>query len=182
MSTKTTVVSTEATTPSSYTESAQERLQDLRQMRALIPRFVIPASPRDASRLSNAASVPAEFVELSIVSLANEKSLVRGDGTSPAELRDLMAYADAYAPFVDELEAFAQFVRYSVTFARNKAGSEALTTYSLAQRLAKRPETAHLAPYVADMRRALGRTPKLTAEERKLRAAAKAAKTAAQPS
>jgi hypothetical protein len=32
------------------------------------------------------------------------------------------------------------------------------------------------------MRRALGRTPKLTAEERKLRAAAKAAKTAAQPS
>jgi len=37
-----------------------------------------------------------------------------------------------------------------------KAGTEALTTYSLAQRLAKRPETAGLAPHVEDMRIALG--------------------------
>lgn len=30
-------------------------------------------------------------------------------------------------------------------------------TYALAQRLSKQRKTAHLAPYVADMRRALGR-------------------------
>ena len=181
-----TVVSTDGQIPvtpsTSYTDSAQARLQELRQMRALIPRLVIPESPRDRARLNSAASVPPEFIELTTVAVTNEQSLVRGDATPPAEVRDLTSFADAYGPFVDELEAFAQFVRFSVTAARHQAGIEALTTYSLAQRLAKLPRTAHLAPYVADMRRALGRARKLTAEERKQRAENKEAKTTVQPS
>jgi hypothetical protein len=180
MGTKEIVVATEVTPSISHTESAQARLQELRQTRALIPHFVIPESARERARLNSAASVPPEFVELTTVAVANETSLVRGDGATPAEIRDLMGYAEAYGPYADELEAFAQFVRHSVTAARHQAGVEALTTYSLAQRLAKRPRTAHLAPYVADMRRALGRMRKLTAEERKLRAEKKAAK-ATQP-
>jgi hypothetical protein len=180
MGTKETVVSTEVTSATSHTESAQARLQELRQTRVLIPHFVIPESPRERARLNSAASVSPEFVELTAVAVANEQSLVRGDAATPAEVRDLMSYAEAYGPYADELEAFAQFVRHSVTAARHQAGMEALTTYSLAQRLAKRPRTAHLAPYVADMRRALGRMRKLTAEERKLRAEKKAAK-ATQP-
>jgi hypothetical protein len=180
VSTQETVVSTEVTPSTSHTEAAQARLQELRRMRELIPHLVIPESRRDRVRMNNAASVPPEFVELTTVAVANERSLVRGDGATPAEVRDLTGYADAYAPFADELEAFAQFVRHSVTAARHQAGIEALTTYALAQRLAKRPRTAHLAPYVADMRRALGRVRKLTAEERKLREEKKAAK-ATQP-
>jgi len=174
VSTKETVVST-----TSHTEAVQARLQELRQMRELIPRLVIPASAKERSRLNGVASVPTAFVELTTVSLANEQSLVRGAAATPAEIRDLMAYAIAYAPFADELEAFAQFVRYSVTYARNQAASEALTAYALAQRLAKRPEGAHLAPHVADMRRALGRVRRLSAEERQRRAEAKEAQTAA---
>jgi hypothetical protein len=76
---------------------------------------------------------------------------VRGEGITPAESRDLMRYAEAYSPRADELEALG---RFSVNAARNAAGSEALTVYALAQRLAKRREHAGLAPYVADMRRA----------------------------
>ena len=53
--------------PNSYTEEAQARLQELRQMRERIPRIVIPADPTETSRLSSAASVPAEFVELTNV-------------------------------------------------------------------------------------------------------------------
>ena len=181
-----TVVSTDGQIPvtpsTSHTEAAQARLQELRRMRELIPRLVIPESPKDHVRLNNAASVPPEFIELTTVAVANEQSLVRGDGATPAEVRDLTSYAYAYAPYADELEAFAQFVRFSVTAARYQAGTEALTTYALAQRLAKRPRTAHLAPYVADMRRALGRVRKLTAEERKQRAENKEAKTTVQPS
>jgi hypothetical protein len=90
-----------------------------------------------------------------------------------------MSYADAYGPLADELEALAHFVRHSVTAARNKAGSEALTTYSLTQRLAKRPEYARLKPYAADMRRALGRMRKVSDEVLARRAAKKAAKQAA---
>jgi len=123
--------------------------------------------------------VPPEFIELTTVAVTNEQSLVRGDGTPPAEVRDLTGYADAYGPFADELEAFAQFVRFSVTAARHQAGTEALTTYALAQRVAKRPRTAHLAPVRG--RHALGRVRKLTAEARKQRAENKAAKTTEQP-
>lgn len=52
----------------------------------------------------------------------------------------------------DELEALAHFIRHRVKLARNKAGSDALTTYALAQRLARRPETADPAPHVDQMR------------------------------
>jgi hypothetical protein len=70
---------------------------------------------------------------------------------------DLTSYAEAYGPVADELEALASFVRHSVTAAKNKVGSEALTTYTLARRLSKRPEMADLIPHVDDMAKALGR-------------------------
>ncbi|HEX9986140.1 MAG TPA: hypothetical protein VGF69_22960 [Thermoanaerobaculia bacterium] len=143
--------------PLSHIAMAQARVDDLRQMRALIPRFTIPTFGQETTRLSAAASVPPEFVDLTTMALANEKTLTRTEAATVAELRDLSLFATAYGPLADELEAMAQFVRHSVTTARNKVGTELLTVYALAQRLAKRPEYAHLAPYVADMRRALGR-------------------------
>ena len=56
-----------------------------------------------------------------------------------------------------------------------------MTTYALAQRLAKRPQHAALAPHVADMRRALGRFRTLTAEEATKWKAAKTAPAAPTP-
>ncbi len=171
-----TSVSIESANP--HVEAAQARLQELRLMRDQIPRFLIPATSKEVVRLNSAASVPPEFVELTAVAVANQKTLARFDGATPAGIRDLLRYAEAYSPLADELEALAQFVRFSVNAARNAAGSEALTTYSLAQRLAKRREHAGLVPYVADMRRALGRTRKRSPEAVAKREAAKAAKAA----
>ncbi len=165
--------------PNPYADTAQERVQELRKWRELIPRFAIPETVDATRRLSVAASVPPEFIELTNVAVANETTLVLVGGVPPAEVRDLVTYADAYDPLADELEALAQFVRYSTTAARNKAGRQALTTYSLARQLAKQPETAHLKPRVADMRRALGRGKKLTPEEAAKKAAERAAKAAA---
>jgi hypothetical protein len=141
---------------SPYTATAQARVEEIRAMRERIPNFVIPASSGASRRLNSAASVPEQFVELAAVAVKNSEALVRGGGVDPAQIRDLMSYAEAYAPVADELEALAHFIRHSVMTARNKAGSDALTTYALAQRLAKRPETADLAPHVDDMRNALG--------------------------
>ena len=146
--------------PVSHTDAAQALVDQTRAMRQRIPNFVVPTSRGEASRLSNAASVPPEFVELSAVAVKNSTALVRGGALDPDQTRDLMTFADAYDPLADELEALAQFIRHSTLAARNKAGSEALMTYAVSKRLAKRPETADLAPHVADMRRALGRTRK----------------------
>lgn len=181
MSTNEKVVSNSESTAGSvetnpHVELAQARLQELRLMRDQIPRFLIPDSPKDAVRLTSAASVPPEFVELTVVAITNQKTLVRVESATPAEIRDQLRYAEAYSPLADELEALAQFVRFSVNAARNAAGSEALTIYSLAQRLAKRREHAGLKPYVADMRRALGRMRKQSPEAVAKKEAAKAAK------
>lgn len=162
-----------------YPETAQERILELHRWREQIPRFVIPEASDSARRLTSAASVPAAFVELTNVAVANQSVLVRAEAATPAQVRDLLSYADAYDPLGDELEALAHFVKYSVAAARAAAGTEALTRYSLAQRLAKQPEHAHLKPHVADMRRALGRSRKLTPEQAAQKAVDRAAKAAA---
>ncbi|HYC93562.1 MAG TPA: hypothetical protein VEO54_30430 [Thermoanaerobaculia bacterium] len=169
-----------ATVPSiNYAEAAQERIQELRRWREQIPHFITPETTDATKRLSSAASVPAAFIELTNLALANHMPLVRAEGATPAQVRDLVAYAEAFGPLADELEALAHFMRYSATAARNAAGNEALTTYALATRLAKRPATAYLAPHVADMRRALGRGRKPSPELLAQRAADRATKAAA---
>ena len=165
--------------PNTHAEAAQLRLEELRKWREQIPRFAIPETADATQKLSPAASVPPEFIELTNVAVANQTALVRGEGAPPAQVRDLVAYADAYDPLSDELEAVAHFLRHSTIAARNLAGTEALTTYALAQRLAKQKQYAHLRPHVADMRRALGRQRKPTLEQAAKNAADRAAKAAA---
>ena len=143
--------------PTSHTTAAQSLIERIRAMREEVPNFVFPTSKDERKRLSRAASVPPEFVELTAVAVTNSKALVRGGGADPAQTRNQMNMGDAFLPVADELEALALFIRHSAMAAKNKAGSDALTTYELAKRLAKHPETADLAPHVADMRRALNR-------------------------
>ncbi|HEX7152532.1 MAG TPA: hypothetical protein VF618_13675 [Thermoanaerobaculia bacterium] len=158
----------------SYTEGALARLQELRNMRGLIPHFVVPETPYAPSRMAVTASLPPDFVELAgVLAVANPDAVTRGQAASAAEMRELLAYAAAYAPLVAELEALTKFVRFSVIAARNRAGGEALAIYETAKRLAKRPEFANLAPHVAAMRRVLGKVP--SAEARARREAKKAA-------
>ena len=159
-------------------EAAQERLREVRTVRELIPNFILPVSAKESRRLNTAASVSPQFVEASASAMANEKALERAEVT-PAEMRDLMAYADAYGPVADEYEAMGQFLRHSINAARNRAGSEALATYNNAKRLAKIPRYARLAAYVADMRRLLGKARgKETQEQLDQRAKKVAAKAA----
>ena len=91
--------------PESHAEAAQLRLEELRQWRDQIPRFAIPETADATRRLATAASVPPVFIELTTVAVANHMALVRADGAPPAEIRDLVAYADAYVTLPDELEA-----------------------------------------------------------------------------
>jgi hypothetical protein len=119
MSTKENGVSTTQTqTPTLnnvHAEAAQGRVEELRRWREQIPHFVIPPSPTESRRLNNAASVPPEFVELTNLAVANQAALVRAEAPTPAEVRDLTSYADAYDPLADELEALAQFLRFSAS-------------------------------------------------------------------
>lgn len=165
--------------PNSYVQSVHARIQELRRWREEIPHFVLPRSVDATKRMNATSSVPIEFIEGTMVAMANEAALVRGDSASPGHIRDLVDFGKAHLPLADELEALAQFIRHSAAAARNEAGLEALNVYAQAQRLAKQPRYASLAPYVADMRRALGRAKKLTPEAAAQKAAERAAKAAA---
>lgn len=162
------------TTPS-YLEGAEALIDDIRALKDRVPKFVVPDSKKARLEIASAASVPPQFVDLAALAVRNHEELTRGGSFGLAQIRDRMNYADAYGPVADELEAMALFIRHSVTVAKNEAGSNALTTYALAKRLAKRPETANLAPHVEDMRLALG------ARGRKAKAKAKPAPQPAPP-
>jgi len=140
-----------------HNENAQALVAEVRAMRERIPNLTFPTVKGETRRFGSAATVPTELVELTSVAVKNNVALVRGGRPDPEVLRDLGEYADAYSPFADELEALASFVRHSVTVARNTVGIDALDTYNLTQRLAKRPGTADLAPLADAMSRALGR-------------------------
>ncbi|HEX3576950.1 MAG TPA: hypothetical protein VHY33_00185 [Thermoanaerobaculia bacterium] len=137
-------------------EGAEALIDDIRALKDRVPKFVVPESAKSRLQLAAAASVPAQFVDFAALAVRNNEELTRGGNFGLAQIRDRQTYADAYGPVADELEAMALFIRHSVRVAKNEVGSNALTTYALAKRLAKRPETAALAPHVDDMRRALG--------------------------
>ena len=158
------MATTTTTTNETYRDGAQTLIAQIRALREQVPKLQIPEPGRTRRNLASAASVPPEFIELASVTVRNSAALVRA-GADPEQARDLMSYAEAYSPVADELESLAYFIRHSVDVARNQAGSDALTTYALAQRLARRPETADLVPHVADMRRLLKRTRKAKAEQ-----------------
>ena len=139
----------------SYMEGAVALIDDIRALKERVPKFVVPGSKKARLEIASAASVPAQFVDLAALAMRNHEELTRGGSFGVPEIRDRVSYAEAYGPVADELEAMALFVRHSVRTAQNEAGSSALTTYALAKRLAKRPETAALAPHVEDMRIAL---------------------------
>jgi 5-carboxymethyl-2-hydroxymuconate isomerase len=144
------------TTETSHLDAADALIDDIRALKQRVPNFVVPESKRARREIAAAASLPAQFVDLAALAVRNHEELTRGGNFGLAQIRDRMSYADAYGPVADELEAMALFVRHSVRMAQNEAGSSALTTYALAKRLAKRPESAALAPHVEDMRIALG--------------------------
>ena len=145
------------TTNVSHTEAAQAMIDKVRGLRQEIPNFVVPTSKSDNRRMSSAASVSPQFIELSATASENNPVLSRTGGPEPNAVRDLVSYAEAYTPVADELEALMKFLRHSIKAARHKAGRYALTTYALTQRLADDAETAELKPVAESMKRELRR-------------------------
>jgi len=152
-------------TPQSRVEAAHAMLDKVAALRQEIPGFPFPVIAGTRRLLNGAKSVSPEFMEQSNVALKTRPELKRGE-VDPEELRDVFQCAMAYEPVADALEALAAEMRTNVDTAKHKAGTEALITYAVAQRLSKRPEYADLVPVVQAMRRAL-RIPAKLARARK---------------
>jgi hypothetical protein len=138
-------------------EGAQALLDTIAGVRASIPTFPFHVAPGERRRLTVYKTVRPEAIEQSNTAMQNEPLLARS-AVDPDQMRSLVRYATAYGPVADALAAAATEMRESVDSAQAKAGMEALTTYQVAARLARRPYGAHLGTLVQSMRRALGRS------------------------
>ena len=147
---------TTTTTSPSHIEAAQALIEKVRAMQQEIPNFTFPKPGSSTQSLSRSASLPPQFVYSTAAVVQNNPVLVRGGAADPDQLRNLMAFGEAYTALADEIEAFGRFLRHTIAAAKNEAGAEALTTYALTRRLAKRAGTAYLAPVYESLRRELG--------------------------
>jgi hypothetical protein len=151
--------------PAPHVEAAKAMLEEVRALRAKIPRFTAEV-PNEPQKISNVASVPDPFVESAGSAADASKQLEAAAGADPATLRDSFGFALAYDSVVVEAYAFARAVEHTVRVQRAKAGLSALDIYAIAQRLAKRKDGAEFVPHVEDMRRKLkrGKKRKATSE------------------
>jgi hypothetical protein len=148
----------------SHSAAANALIEKIRGLQEEVPNFAIPTSRNANQRLSSAARVSPQFVELTAAATENNPVLTRAGSPEPDAVRDLVSYAEAYTAVADELEAMAGFVRHSVRAAKHKAGRHALATYAFTRRLANEPETASLQPVATAMKRELHRRKKAQPE------------------
>ena len=149
--------STQTTTAVSHTDAAEALMQKIQEIRDSIPNLVVPASPDATRKLGGSAGVSHDFVEETVSATQMSNHLAVAGTLDVAQMRDLLAFAEAYAPVVSQAESLTRFLKHTVTAAKSRVGSQALMTYSLAQRLAKKPETAYLLSTVEAMRQKLGK-------------------------
>src|ERR1051325_8362896 len=110
--------------PVSHAEAARQLSESLRAMQSTIEGFVLPPQPLDAqSRLRGHRTLPdAFFLELAVAIESSEAFVKALEAASlpltPAEIREMLRYAEAYLPFADALERFARGVRHTVAARR----------------------------------------------------------------
>jgi hypothetical protein len=147
---------TTTTTRSSQSAAAKAVLDKLHILRDEIPGFEMPPTG-GRKRIHTTANIPSEFVEATAVAIDRDSPLQKSSELTSDEMRESIAFSAAFEAIADELEAFAKGVRFTIANRRAKVGSNALTLYEIAKRLAKQPDKKDLLPYVEDMKRALGK-------------------------
>lgn len=141
-------------TPSPHNAEAKAFIDQIRALRAAIPRFQ-PERPRDAKKLAIRASVDQEFIEAAGAAMQASDLLDGSSPTTAEALRDAIAFALAYQAALTESKLFVRALTHTLRAAMAVAGGHALNVYSLAQRLAKEENGAELVPHVENMRRKL---------------------------
>jgi len=148
--------------PVSHAEAARLLSESLRAMQSTIEGFVLPPQPLDAqSRLRGHRLLPdAFFLELAVAIESSEAFVKALEAASlqltPAEIRDMLRYAEAYLPFADALERFARGVRHTVFARRASVGRKASSAYRIAQGMNLLVDVSVPVPQAESMKRAFG--------------------------
>lgn len=130
--------------------------QQVRAAVETLPGFTF-ITAEERSRLSSSAAVPDRFLEVCAASMEEHVALAAASKISAAELRSVLAVAQANLALADEIERLARGVRDTVLVARAVAGTEGLRVYSVARRLNRPRDTQSSVSTLVQMQRTLNR-------------------------
>lgn len=136
----------------------------LDMLAALIPDLRKP-HPETARKVRGARTVPREAV-VSILAMA-EASPSLPQIMDLERTHEVLDSTDAFRLLGERLEMLQAQVKYTLEARWAEAVAPAMATYFIADRLAKKPENADLAPHVATIRRHLGRRNGATGKRKK---------------
>ena len=114
-------------------------------------------STGERRRLTNAASVPDEFLEQIGIAVDNSPGASTLHEITSAETRDMIVFSRVYFAFGDQIEQIGRSIKDVVTERRHNLGQRALAVYA-SMKGANRPGLKPTVSNAAALRRALGRT------------------------
>ncbi len=145
-------------TPMSHAEAALKLVEELRKLQGSITGFGIPPKPLDSkTRPRGQRSLPNQFFDSLAIALESSQTFAATVTLTPAEIRDMLRFCEAYVPIAEELERFARGVRYMVAVRRAEIGRRAVSAYRIAQGINLQVDISAPVPEVDAMARAVTR-------------------------
>lgn len=142
-------------TPVSYAAQAVEMIAQLRAMTQKVRGFGF-LSKAMRQKLAVAASVDDSFLLHCAVALDDVKGLRDGARITGEELRDAIAFTNAFEPVVAQMRRDAQGLEDAITKIRAEAGTGGSRTYNVSKQF-NRPDSDVLVPHIRDMARTIKR-------------------------
>jgi hypothetical protein len=142
--------------PVNHINDVRELLAAVRSVRDRIQGFV-HNRPQERKRLNFNASISDQFFESCATGIEASTPLGSASQTTPALLRDVISYSQAYGSLADELELTFRGLRYTIAQKRAEMAQLAMQTYALAKGLNRPIDGDVLVPHVQAMKRSLKR-------------------------
>ena len=147
-----------------------EVIDALDQIVAIIPK--LDDAEAAARRIVNSRlGVPEEFITTVVNAVEQSPELAAAKKLDPAEVRDLLQYAEAFRVLRDKLLTVTKLINLRLRAVYDLIVAQAQQMYRIAQQHASDRRSPVMAALVANMKRALGRKglTKAQREERRLR-------------
>ena len=140
-------------TPVSHATAAQELVEKIRSLQALVPGFELLTLPLDRfQRPRGYQSLPDSFFTPLELALKRAPRFAESVAITPQLIRDMLDHGAAFLPAAVEAERFARGIRRAVSMKRGNVGKLAFDAYRLAQAMNLALDSGLVVPEVEDIK------------------------------
>jgi hypothetical protein len=124
---------------------------------AQIPRFE-STHATTAGFVKTNKQFPADFIATVLAAVEANPELQRLEKFDVTEARDTLQFIEAFRPLVDQVDALARDLKFTIDARKAKVAADGLQIYAIAKGIARDPSSAVVAAHVRNMKRDLGRS------------------------